>query len=96
MENQKSKKMDKGNLLRCLATAHHHVDGDSKIELIFGTIDSRQEIKDVLKYRFRIQREEIAEVISRIQRIEEIAKKQNNQEVLAVLNEEFEFGHDMQ
>ena len=91
MTSQKRKKMDIGNVRACLEKAHHHVSDNT---LCLMLIESRN-LKGDLRYRFRIQREELEEVIKRIERIKEIATQQNNEEILTVLNEQFEFGHDL-
>ena len=93
MVADRRKKMGKGNILDCLRMARHHVDSH-KADLmqvagvLFGDMP-------VMRYRSRILREELDEAISRIERIKEIAEQQHLQEIIDILSEEFEFGHDL-
>ena len=87
----KSKKMDSGNVFRCLSKALHHLD-KHKVMLILGTPYPAGS----LDYRFRIVREEIQAVLERLQRIKALAEEQNLTEILAILREDFDFGHDVE
>lgn len=91
-ESSARKKMDEGDILSCLLKMEHHVD-ENKADLILFAVP-RPELGGALRYRFRIIREEIGQVISRIERIREAAEQGDCQAVLAVLDETFEFGHD--
>lgn len=93
----KRKKMNVGNITDCLSLADHHLE-DGKLSLILFTTPP-EEIESILKYRSRILREELEEVTKRIKRIKEIAKQHAHvpcvKEILGILNEQFEFGHDL-
>ena len=90
MTSVTKRKMNKGNVLDCLKTALHHID-DHKV----GLMEAADALNaSTLEYRFRIMREELREVVARIQRIKEIAERDGLEEIITILNEEFEFGHD--
>lgn len=88
----KRRKMNTGNMESCLRKARHHLSPGSTWAMMRSVIDP----KDVLEYRHKITREEIEEALTRIGRIRSIALVQDNRAILGILDEQFEFGHDIE
>lgn len=92
MPAETKRKMNRGNVFACLSKAKHHLTPSTlSMMLLMDPFEAPQ----ILEYRQRIITEEIEEAIKRLRRIEEIAQSHGYEEILSVLNEEFEFGHDM-
>ncbi len=91
MVSPTQRKMNKGDVLDCLRMTLHHID-DHKVGLMeaAGVLNA-----STLEYRFRIMREELEEVMARVERIKDIAEQKGIQEILDILTEEFEFGHNL-
>jgi hypothetical protein len=91
-------KMDKGNLQDCLRKILHHL-GDPNLEAIKLSADrdllSKEELTEAFVGRCLLVRGEVEMVQKMLQRIAEVAERQDNKEVLDILNEQFEFGHDI-
>lgn len=81
---------NKGNLLSCLTKLIHHV-APHKVALMFGVGCT----EDDLSYRFNLIRTEAEIVKQQIIRIKEVAERKNYEEVLNIINEELEYGHDL-
>jgi len=80
---------EKGNLSACLRKMIHHV-APHKVELMMRVGAS----VDAFKYRFDLVRGEAETVLKQLERITEIAEKKGYKEILDIVNEEVEFGHD--
>lgn len=92
IEEQRKKKQHQGNVISCLDLALHHLERSSWGDKTWLMMQRAKDPQAVIEYRHRIISEEISEVLARIKKIKEIATQP---EVLAILNEEFEFGHDL-
>ncbi len=84
------RKMNRGNLEACLRRAIHHTQMRALMVLMGGGDPA-----EIFDYRNRIVREEVQEALDRIGRIRQVAEGKEDQEILAILNEQFEFGHDL-
>ena len=85
--------MDTGNMQQCLDKVLHHVSGH-KPQLVLRSSDPEA----ALEFRFEMIRHEVTEVLARLQRIRNIAERGGHpglDEVLGVLNEEFEYGRPL-
>lgn len=89
---QKRKKMDVGNIEACLRKALHHLERGPTVDKTWLMMQVADDPVAVIEYRHRILFEEIQEVLKRIQGIRRVATQP---EVLAILEERFEFGHDL-
>lgn len=60
----------------------------------FLQIGIMQKVKHNLCYRERIMLEEARAVLERLERLEKAARRGNLEEVVAILDEKFKYGHD--
>lgn len=81
------KKLEKGNIINCLHKASHHLTRGATWAMMQDADDPQA----IIEYRHKILGEEIEAVLERVERIKEVATQP---EVVAILNEEFGFGHD--
>ena len=82
--------MNTGDLEACLRKAIHH----TKMRALMVLMGSDNPA-EILDYRNRIVREEVQAALDRIGRIRQVAQRKGDQEILAILNEQFAFGHDL-
>ena len=82
---------EKGTLLQCLTATEHHVL-PHKVRLMFVTGEVNPE---ELKYRFGLVAGEIRNAMAQIKKVEKVAMEKGYADVLEILNEPIEFGHDL-
>lgn len=80
---------EKGKLLSCLSKLVHHV-APHKIRLMLGAGLSVED----LEYRFALVREEAEIAQNQILKMKDVATKKGYQEILDIIEEEVEYGHD--
>ena len=83
---------EKGGVIACLKKAAHHVSSH-KVNLILGAT-SRNIVGD-LQYRFDLVEGEIQTAIAQLEKIKKAAEEKGYQDILGILREEVEFGHDL-
>jgi len=69
---------EKGNLLRCVKSAEHHACPSK----LFGTHPVDERRMSGLQYQLR-------EILTRVRRIDELARRKADVEMLVILDEEF-------
>jgi len=79
----------KGNLTDCMAMSIHHLE-DSTISLMLSVATTEQ-----CRYRMALVRSEVETALNQVRKIKEIAEKEGLDDVLAIINEDVEFGHDL-
>ena len=95
-----------GNVIVCNSLLLHHLEPGNLWESVLlqfspgcpwaERLPISQRVEEVLSYREKIMREEAQEILSRLERIESVARKEGLASVLQILEEEFEFGHDLE
>lgn len=81
---------EKGDLLDCLTKLAHHV-APHKPRLMLGAGCSIDE----LQYRFNLIREEAEIAEKQVARMKQVAEEKGYKEILDIINEEVEYGHDL-
>lgn len=78
---------ERGNLERCLSLARHHV-APHKIRLLAfgGSLNINS-----LSYRFKLVDDNLQQVENKLQEVREAAERGDCEDVLRVLNEDFDF-----
>ena len=80
---------NKGELLHCInATLHHLCPVNIRNFFIM------QKDVDAQVYRLELIRDEVETVKKQVEKIKKIAEEKRYQEILDILKEEVEFGHD--
>ncbi|MDP3764588.1 MAG: hypothetical protein Q8Q95_03120 [bacterium] len=91
---------EKGGLLNLLRIVRHHATtgllnhGGRMLYISLGLEETENEIGEAIKYRFDLMKEELRTAIAQVEKIKRLAEEKGLTEVLAILNEEVEFGHD--
>jgi hypothetical protein len=81
---------EKGPLLNCLEKTKHHVAPHKAGLLIAGGVSVEQ-----LRGRFALIHGEVETAIQQIEKLQNIAVEKGYADILAILNEAVEFGHDI-
>jgi hypothetical protein len=80
-----------GNVLSCLHMADHHIKpGSVTVDTVRTELNPEQEID----YRNNLIIEEIAIAIAQLEVITQIARENDYKDILEVLGQQFEHGHD--
>jgi len=81
---------EKGNALSCLRKLIHHVyPRKALLMAAAGALTY-----DIVEYRNSLVREEAEIALKQLERIREIAKDKGYQEIIDVIEEQVEFGHE--
>jgi hypothetical protein len=82
---------DKGNLIQWLTATERHVL-PHKVKMMFslGEVDFGQ-----LEYRFGLIADEARTALAQVKKVQQIAKEKGYDDILAVLDEQIEFGHNI-
>ena len=78
----------KGDLTSCMRLSIHHLsEANLGLMRLLATVDQYE-------YRMKLVRNELETALAQVEKIKKIAEKKDFQDVLVILNEEVEFGHD--
>jgi len=80
---------NKGALTSCMEMSIHHLE-DSTLSLMRSFATTKQ-----YEYRMKLVRSEVEIALKQVRKIKDIAEQNGYDDVLAILNEEIEFGHDL-
>ena len=80
---------EKGDIFQCIGMALHHIASHKARLMAFaGALDP-----EVIEYRFGLAREQLENAAQRFEAIKKIAEERGYADVLAIINEESEYGH---
>ncbi|MBI4709299.1 MAG: hypothetical protein HY764_03810 [Candidatus Portnoybacteria bacterium] len=82
---------EKGDLINCLEALIHHIAPHKARLMVLGGYNTQEDIE----YRFGLVRGEAELVLKQIERIREVAQNKGYKEILDIINEELEYGHDL-
>ena len=82
---------EKGDLISCMGLSIHHLS-EANLGLIRFLAIADQ--ANQYEYRMKLVRNELETALAQVEKIKKIAEKKDFQDVLVILNEEVEFGHD--
>lgn len=83
-------RINKGSLLDCMNKTRHHLSpAHARI------ISSGMVLSEDIDYRFALCRDEIAIAIRQIKKVRDVATRNGYDDILEILQEEIEFGHEI-
>lgn len=80
----------KGNLIQCVSKLAHHA-APEKVDLILGEKDA----DEMFRQRFALVQDEAQTVMRQLLRIWQVAYSMGYQNILNIIEEQVEFGHDV-
>ncbi len=83
-----------GDLIACLRETLHHVSHANTKAVAFHIMRDGVESQTLVTGRLDLIRDELQTAMTQLKRIKEVADKQGLSEILDILNEKVEFGHD--
>jgi len=92
----KIRRKNHGNMVRCQQKLMHHVRPRKMTQLFGLKVDP--DTLEALEYRSRVIHHEAEQVLVRLQQIRTIAESGRSgalEEILIILNEQFEYGHTL-
>lgn len=85
---------EKGGLISCLRKTMHHVSPSNVGLLKLSIEEGDEDAVECVVYRFALIRDELETAMNQLLRIKEVAEKKGLAEVMSIIEEEVEFGHE--
>lgn len=86
---------EKGDVLSCLSKLIHHVSPNKTRLILYGVLGcDLPELREVMEYRNSLVREEAEIAEKKLRKILTVAQEKGYQEIIDIINEEVEFGHN--